>query len=405
MAEAFLPKVDGVSKTSYLTVRYLQQSGREVLIFAPDTSVHEVYGSEVVALPSFPLSVAPETRVAVPNAIIEKRIKDFKPDVIHLGSPAIMSVYGMMLGRELNIPVVANYQTDLPGYARHYRAPLLQKPIRDWLRYIHNGCHLNLVPTETVKKDLQSHGFKRLQVWGRGVNLNHFSPTHRNEAMRQRLLDGRDNDSLLCVYVGRLANEKEVELLVDTAKLEGVSLAIVGDGYVREALEERFSGTNTHFTGYLVGQELAEAYASADAFFFTGGNETFGQVAQEAMASGIPCVVTNRGSVGELVQEGITGFVVDHTAQAFAEAARTLRANPTLRASMAQNAFAFAQTRPWSAIMSQLETHYKHAQALSNRFKHRVGHSNYTRTTRLRSAFVTAGTWLTSAVYSLRSSL
>jgi glycosyltransferase involved in cell wall biosynthesis len=397
-----LPKVDGVSKTSYLTVRYLQQSGREVLIFAPDTSVKEVYGSEVVGVPSFPLAVAPETQVAIPNAAVEARLRSFKPDLIHLGSPAILSAYGMMLGRELNVPIVANYQTDLPGYAAHYGAPALEAPTRAWLRYVHNGCHINLVPTRTVQNELKAYGFKRLRLWGRGVNLRHFSPDHRTHAMRQRLLNGQSDDTLLCVYVGRLANEKQVELLVETARLDGVAVAIVGDGYMREALEERFKGTNVYFTGYLVGQELAEAYASADAFFFTGGNETFGQVAQEAMASGLPCVVTRLGSVSELVQDGVTGFVVDHHPHAFANAARTLRDNRPLRDNMARNALTFAQTRPWSAIMRQLEGHYNEALTLNARFKARFGWTHYHRTARWRSRFIVAGVRIANALMKLR---
>lgn len=399
LTEAFLPKVDGVSKTSYLTVRYLQQTGREVLIFAPDTSVTDIHGSEVVPLPSFPLSVAPETRVAMPTALIEQRLRAFKPDLIHLGSPALMSVYGMITGRDLNIPVVANYQTDLPGYAMHYGMPFLVEPIRDWLRYLHNGCHVNLAPTRTVQKSLRRHGFRRVVVWGRGVNLEQFSPQHRSAAMRHRLLNGRPPDALLCLYVGRLANEKRIDMLLELARTPGVALTIVGDGAQRGELEALFAGTGTHFTGYMVGQELAQAYASADAFVFASPSETFGQVIQEALASGLPSIVSNQGAVAELVEHGRTGFVCGMDAKSFARAAQYLRDHPARRERMSRAARAYAEQHPWSAVMSQLEEHYILAQKVNNRFKRSYRWTHYHRTARLRSWLAATSLWLGSSVY------
>ena len=375
--EAFLPKVDGVSKTSYLTIRYLQETGREVLVFAPDTSVPSVGPTEVVPLKSISMPLAEETRIALPNPIVAQRLGSFKPDLIHLASPAVLGVNGMALGRAMNVPVVGNYQTDLPGYAIRYGAPLLASPVRAWLRYIHNGCHVSLVPTNKIRDELESWGFRRLRVWGRGVDIQRFNPARRNRAMRERLLNGRDPDSLLCIYVGRLANEKCVHLLREIADLEGVALTIIGDGARREELETLFAGTQTHFTGYMVGDELGEAFASADAFFFTGPNETFGQVVQEAMAAGLPTVVTNLGGVSSLVEDGETGLICQHDASDFARAALQLRDNRELLQRLSAQARAYAELRPWSAVMSQLEDHYREAVKLNSRFKKRFGWTLY----------------------------
>jgi phosphatidylinositol alpha 1,6-mannosyltransferase len=369
--------VDGVSKTTYLTVRYLQETGREVLIFAPDISVPNVGESEVVGLPSVSMPTATETRMALPIPHIAKRLEAFQPDLIHLASPALMSIAGMIVGRELNIPIVANYQTDLPGYTAQYGVPLLEYPLRNWLRYLHNGCHINLVPSPSVGDTLHQQGFRRLRVWGRGVNLERFNPKHASQAMRDRLLNGRDANSLLCIYVGRLANEKSVHLLRQVADIPGVALTIIGDGHTREELESLFAGTGTHFMGYLYKDELADAYASADAFFFAGANETFGQVVQEAMASGLSTIVTNQGAVKDLVRHGETGLVVEHSENGFADAARMLLNNPELRRIMSANARADAENRPWSALMAQLEDYYTEAVELNHRFKQIYGHTHY----------------------------
>lgn len=369
LTESFLPKVDGVSKTSYLTVRYLQQTGREVLVFAPDIAVTAVGSSEVVPLPSISVPSATETRMALPLPWIAEKLAAFKPDLIHLASPALMTVVGMAFARDLNIPVIANYQTDLPGYAAHYGLPLLSAPVRSWLRYLHNGCHINLVPSRTIRDELASHGFRRLRIWGRGVNLQRFHPDHQSAEMRQRLLAGRDPDSLLCIYVGRLANEKRIDLLLEAARLPGIALTIIGDGHMREELERLFAGTGTHFTGYLYKHELAAAFASADVFVFPGSNETFGQVVQEAMASGLPAVVTELGSVHDLVLEMQTGMIVHHDAHAFAAALQTLHQDRDLLQQMSFAARTSAEQRPWSVIMSQLEDSYREAVSIAARFK------------------------------------
>lgn len=370
IAEAFYPKVDGVSKTAYLTLRYLQQTGREVLVLAPDTSPSHVGPSQVVALRSLGLPFAPETRIALPPSLsIGSYLEDFQPDLIHMFSPAVMSVSGMQAGRRRGIPVIANYQTDLPAYTQHYGFNFLTGAMRHWLRYIHNGCHLTLVPSQFTMRQLRFQGYRRMRIWRRGVNSTRFNPQHGTEQMRKRLLNGRDWNSLLCVYVGRLATEKRVDLLLDVAKLPGVALTIVGDGAQRDELEKMFAGTDTHFTGYMFGDDLSEAYASADVFAFTGPSETFGQVVQEAQASGLPAVIINQGGITDLVTPGITGYQCADDPKEFAEAVAHLRDHPEIRRMMAANARASAERYPWEAIMSQLEGYYQEAVDLNDRYE------------------------------------
>ncbi len=379
LTESFLPKVDGVVKTSYLTIRYLQETGREVLIFAPDIAVEQVGDSQVIPLPSISVPQAPETRMALPNPVVARHIEEFEPDLIHLFSPAAMSVNGMAVGRHLNLPVIANYQTDLPGYTEHYGFPMLSGPVNRWLRYIHNGCHLTLAPTRTIIRELRAAGYRRVRHWGRGVNTERFNPRHARPAMRRRLLNGRDPDSLLCIFVGRLANEKRIELLRDVAQSPGIALTIIGDGALREELERVFAHTDTLFTGYLFGDELAQAYASADVFVFPGEYETFGQVIQEAMASGLPSVVVNAGGAPDVVADGASGIVVEPGSQAFAEVIQSLRDQPELRRRMSRNALMMAAERPWSALMAQLEGYYEEAYRMNQRFKRLFGFTYYHR--------------------------
>lgn len=367
--EAFLPKVDGVSKTTYLTIRYLQLTGREVLVFAPDIAPTHVGDSEVVPVPSVGLPRVPETRIALPHPTIAARIETFKPDLIQLFSPFLMSASGVVLGRQRQIPVIANYQTDLPGYARYYSLEFLTDFARDYLRWVHNNSHLTLVPSTYTMRELQSWGFRRMRRWSRGVDAERFNPARRSDAWREKLLNGRDPNSLLCVFVGRVAHEKRIELLLEAARTPGVAVTIIGDGAQRGELETLFAGTGTHFTGYMYGDDLADAVASADVFTFPGTQETFGQAVQEALASGLPAVVVNQGGVTDLVEDGVTGYVCDVDAESVAAAVTRLRDDRDLLRQMSSNARQTVEHNTWDAIMAQLEGHYREALGITDRLR------------------------------------
>src|SRR5262249_8905612 len=135
-----------------------------------------------------------------------------------------------------------------------------------WLmREYHNRAEVNLTVSAIMQAELRKRGFQRVELWPPAVDSNLFHPRRRSAAMRRRLLGGRTEGRLL-LTVSRLAPEKNVGFLADVVKaLPGACLAIVGDGPTRADLERRFHGTDTHFIGYLRGQELAAAYASADA--------------------------------------------------------------------------------------------------------------------------------------------
>ncbi|HML23742.1 MAG TPA: glycosyltransferase family 1 protein [Aggregatilinea sp.] len=367
VTESFYPKMDGVAKSAYLTLRYLQQTGREVMVIAPDIAPPQVGPSRVRGVASVGLPFAPETRVALPLASVGKHLEAFQPDLVHLFSPAVMSAQGVRYGQRHHVPVIANYQTDLPAYAHHYGMGAFAPTVTSWLRAVHNRADLTLVPSQFTLRQLREQGYRGLRVWKRGVDLDRFSPANRSPEMRAKLLAGRPDDALLCLYVGRIASEKRIDLLLDIARVPGVALTIVGDGAAREDLETLFAGTDTVFTGYLYGDDLAAAYASADAFTFPGPSETFGQVVQEAMASGLPCVVIDQGGVSDLVTHGASGFVCSADPAAFAEAVGALLSHPDLRLNMARRARADAEQRPWSAIMAQLEDYYREAIAFNYR--------------------------------------
>ena len=313
MTEPFLPKIDGIVTMLTKTVECLRRSGDEVLIFAPSGGTKDLFGAEVVGLPSVPFPLYPELRLALPRASMRMKLKAFNPEIIHLFEPALLGVGGLYYSQVLKVPLVISSHTNLPAYLRYYKLGILEKLTWSLMRERHRRSNLNLCTSTVTMNDLNSHGIKDLALWERAVDSNLFGPSAGSVEMR-KLLSNSEPEKPLLLYVGRLSAEKEIARLRDVIRaLPEARLAIVGDGPVRHELERHFKGTHTVFTGYLRGEALANAYASADLFVLPSKTETLGLVLLEAMASGCPVVACRAGGVPDAVQDGFTGFLFEPT--------------------------------------------------------------------------------------------
>jgi glycosyltransferase involved in cell wall biosynthesis len=168
-----------------------------------------------------------------------------------------------------------------------------------------------------------------------------------------------ETDSLL-LYVGRLSAEKQIERLRPVLDaLPQARLALVGDGPHRPQLEKVFADTPTTFVGYLGGEDLAAAYASADAFLFPSSTETLGLVLLEAMAAGCPVVGANRGGIPDIVTDGVNGCLYDpDEPTSLTQATRRLLASPERRAELRQAARSEAERWGWAGATAQLRAYY-----------------------------------------------
>jgi phosphatidylinositol alpha 1,6-mannosyltransferase len=305
VTESFLPQVNGVANTVRHVVDRLQATGHRVLVVAPGHGEKDYRGAPVVRVRSVPLPGYPSFPVALPDRAVAEALAGFRPDVVHLASPAVLGAAGLRAARRLGLPTVAVFQTDLAGFARHYR--LRAEPaVWAWVRHLHGRADRTLAPSTPVAERLRAAGVPRVHLWPRGVNLDLFDPAHRDEALRRRLAPGGD---LLVGYVGRVAAEKQVRRLGELADVPGTRLVVVGDGPQRAALQRTLPGAA--FLGLLSGASLAAAFASLDVFVHTGEHETFCQTVQEAQASGVAAVAPARGGPVDLVEHGRTGLLYD----------------------------------------------------------------------------------------------
>jgi phosphatidylinositol alpha 1,6-mannosyltransferase len=202
---------------------------------------------------------------------------------------------------------------------------------------------------------LLGHGIGNVWLWGRGVDTDRFHPARRNPQARARLApDGK----LIAGYVGRLATEKRVELLTKITALPGVRLVVVGAGPAEARLREQMPGAV--FLGERHGDELAAIYASLDVFVHSGPYETFGQTLQEAAASGVPVVAPAAGGPLDLVEDGVTGYLVPPCDQgALSGAVARLAADPEARAAFGAAGRRKVLGRSWPALTEELIGHYE----------------------------------------------
>ncbi|MBH8572156.1 glycosyltransferase family 1 protein [Nostocaceae cyanobacterium CENA369] len=359
--ETFLPKVDGIVTRLRHTVDHLQRHGNQVLVIAPDGGIAEHKGAKVYGVSGFPLPLYPELKMALPRPSIGYALEEFQPDIIHVVNPAVLGLSGIFYSKVLKIPLVASYHTHLPQYLQHYGLGMLEGVLWELLKGAHNQAALNLCTSTAMMEELTAHGIERVHVWQRGVDTELFHPDLASIEMRSRLSQNHPESPLL-LYVGRLSAEKEIERIKPILEaIPQARLALVGDGPHRQALEKHFADTNTHFVGYLIGQELGSAFASADAFIFPSRTETLGLVLLEAMAAGCPVVAARSGGIPDIVTEGVNGYLFEPKADiqdAIAATVRLLQQKQE-REIIRQNARREAESWGWAAATSQLQDYYQ----------------------------------------------
>ncbi|MDO5630195.1 MAG: glycosyltransferase family 1 protein, partial [Mobilicoccus sp.] len=310
VTESFLPALNGVTTSVCRVLDCLRARGHEAMVIAPAPAPREYNGFRVHAVTSVPVR---QFQVGLPLPEVESALADFRPDVVHVASPFFFGARGLVAARNLGIPAVALYQTDMAAYVLQHGGAAgraAAKATWRYLRWVHSLADLNLAPSSAALSDLHRNGVDRTGLWGRGVDTLLFNPGWRDDAgcraLRRSLAPGGET---IVAYVGRLAPEKEVERLAPLLELPHVKVVVTGDGPSRAALQALMPQAT--FLGRREGDDLARAYAAADVFVHTGCHETFGQTLQEGAATGLPVVAPRRGGPIDLVDHGRTGLLFD----------------------------------------------------------------------------------------------
>ena len=357
--ETFLPKIDGIVTVVCLLLDHLAARGIEAVVVAPRMGVDRYRNMPVITVPGIPFPFYREIRVGPANLATYRQLQQFQPQIAHFFHPILIGTPGLLMARWLGIPTIASFHLDLSRAARYYGLGIVSPLSRLATRVVFNAADARLAPSRRMQQELTALGLRDVGLWRRGVDSERFHPRFRCHDMRRQLSDDHPDDTLL-LYVGRVSHEKQLDHLKPVLeRVPHTRLAIIGDGPARAALGARFSGLPVKFVGYLQGDALSSAYASADCFVFPSSHETFGLVVTEALASGTPVVAYRVGGVEDVVEEGVTGFsYAVGDIKGLVDGVRQIAADPDRRAAMGRAARALAETLSWSSVMDDMVALY-----------------------------------------------
>jgi glycosyltransferase involved in cell wall biosynthesis len=316
VTETWPPEVNGVAATSARVVAELRDRGHELQVIRPrqnhEDGAAEEPGYAEVLMRGLPIPRYPQLKMGLPSRRSLLRLWGLqRPDVVHIVTEGPLGWSALQAAQALRLPVVSDFRTNFHAYSRHYGVAWLQRPIVGYLRKFHNRTACTMVPTDTLRSELQAEGFMNLRVVARGVDTQLFDPARRSEALRRSW--GVAPDQMVAMHVGRIAPEKNLETLIAAhaamrQRDPRVKLVFVGDGPARASMQQRCP--DAHFAGLQRGEDLAAHYASADVFLFPSLTETYGNVLPEALASGLAVVAFDCAAAGQLVSHGHNGLLV-----------------------------------------------------------------------------------------------
>ncbi|MFZ8786867.1 glycosyltransferase family 4 protein, partial [Thermocrinis sp.] len=338
-------EINGVARSSRIIRELAQRYDLPLDVIAVwDGDVRE--NNLVLLKPAFEFSTPfyEEFKLRVPTLIsLLDLLRNYSR--VHIATPGPLGIMAFGVAKALGLPTTFTFHTDVPAYAYTYTgSPELMDISYKLIALLCNACERVFTPSEAYKKLLKEKGVKeeKIKVFKRGVDTSLFNPSKKEEDFFQRKFGVQVRGNVV-LYVGRVSKEKNLDAFLYCAKnFPEDTFIIVGDGPYREEVEKK-KPRNVYLLGYLTGEELAKAYASADVFLFPSETETYGQVILEAMASGLPVVVSSKGASHEHVEEGVNGFIA-HSYEDFVEKLGRLLESPRLREFMSAEALRYAQS-------------------------------------------------------------
>lgn len=366
VTETYTPEVNGVALTVARAVRHLRKRGHALDLIRPRQRGEEARCDEREwRTAGAPIPMYPDLRFGMARvATVARRLAANRTQLVHVATQGPLGRAALLAARRLALPVTTDFRTNFHAYCRYYHLGAIEPLVCRYLRNFHNGADCCFVPTRALAQTLQTQGFERLEVVGRGVDAKLFTPARRSAALRASW--GVRGDAPVLLYVGRLAPEKNVALALQThARLlqqrPDAHMVVVGDGPLRAQLRLRFP--LARFVGMQRNEDLAEHYASADLFLFPSESETFGNVTLEALASGLAVVAFDEAAAAEHIRDGVSGLLVaPGDAAGFMtramQAVQSQRCRP--QSMMRQLARETALAAQWDGVLQHFEQRLAH---------------------------------------------
>jgi glycosyltransferase involved in cell wall biosynthesis len=358
VTETYLPEINGVAMTLGRLIEGLKKQGHSIQLIRPrqsaeDTPQTSKRFSETLVR-GIPIPRYSGLQFGLPaGRRLHAMWRKNPPDIVHVVTEGPLGMSAVGAARKLGLPMTSSFHTNFHRYSKHYGFGWMRGVIAGHLRKLHNRTAATFVPTQALAAELGADGFANLRVMARGVDTKLFSPLHRSNDLRQAW--GLNENDLAVLYVGRLAAEKNLRVVVTAfeaiaARRPDAKLVFVGDGPMADKLRQQCP--KAVFCGSRRGEDLAAHYASGDLFLFPSLTETFGNVTTEALASGLGVVAFAHAAAAEVINNehnGVTVAAGDDSA--YVEAATALATHPERLNEVRSNAAPSMQHFDWHHIV------------------------------------------------------
>ncbi len=350
--DVFLPHTDGVATSTNNLALEFTRKGHAVFVAAPyqKSKTELINAYPIYRLPSVPALVYPDIRLGLLDPRLLLEMRRFKPDIVHIQTPASVGFQGQLAARLLRVPMVGTFHTYLmePEYLRVVGITTGTKYVQSMLwrvvRAFYDQCQDIISPSKYVKDDLLHHGFKKpITVIHNGLRLGGGDvDTKMQQTFKKRWGLGER----VVLYVGRLSVEKNLNALVKAFSIASgedatAQLLIVGDGPVKQDLQRQAVQLGIEnrviFTGEIPHDQLLKAgiYELAYIFATCSVSEVQPMSVLEAMAGGLPVIMVRVKGNTELIDNN--GYLTDPaTEDDFTQKLIYLLKNPIERTKMSE---------------------------------------------------------------------
>lgn len=281
---------------------------------------------------------------------IKNEILKLSPNLIHISTPGPIGIVASYYSNKFQIPKAGIYHTDFPNYIyKNTNSKILKMLCISYLKWFYKDFKLLFVRSNEYKNILVKElGFdeNKIVYLKAGIDISKYSKDYRDINIWNKY--NLNNNHFKLLYVGRVSKEKNISNLIEIFKLinkkdKNIDLVLVGSGEYLEKQND-YKKYNIFFLGQIFGEELSKIYASSDTFVFPSTTDTLGQVVLEALSSGLPCIVTDKGGPKEFVNEANAGFSLDlDDIHKWIKTIELLKKDLILREELSNNATKFMQ--------------------------------------------------------------
>jgi len=370
----YKPLINGVVSSIVSLKDAYEKKGHQTYIFAPKMEGYQDREKNVFRYHSVNLTKKVKYPIAIPLSLKATRvINDFRPDVIHLHHPFVLSMPAIMYAAKLKIPKILTIHTQYERYA-YYVSPIpriiTNEAIRRIIFHLANKVDVITTPSQSMKDFISRYGVKKkIVVIPNAIDLSLFQEKKDDYAEKLKSQIGLQENDVVLLYVGRISFEKNIDKIIKAMEIlrqkniVNVKLLLVGDGNATKKTHEMVHSLKlkemVKFIGMVDNEIVKYYYSLSDVFVFASTSETFGMVIIEAFASGVPVLAVKAPGVVDIVSDGLDGILVEEDVVQFAEHLEMLVKDKDLRFKLSQGALNTAKKYSVDNVSDQMLALYQ----------------------------------------------